>query len=36
MQFIDGIDFFDMLRQIGLCNQETSCFYLASLILCIQ
>ena len=36
MQFIDGIDFFDMLRQIGLCSDEVSSFYLASLILCIQ
>lgn len=36
MQFIDGMDFFDMLREIGLCNHELSCFYLASLILCIQ
>lgn len=36
MQFIDGMDFFDMLREIGLCNHQLSCFYLASLILCIQ
>ena len=36
MQYIDGMDFFDMLRQIGLCNYELSCFYIASLILCIQ
>lgn len=35
MQFIDGLDLFDMLRQIGLCNHETSCFYLGCLILCI-
>lgn len=36
MQYVDGIDFFDMLREIGLCNVEHSCFYLACLILCVQ
>lgn len=36
MQYIEGVDFFDMLREIGLCNSQVSSFYLASLILCIQ
>ncbi len=36
MQYIDGIDFFDMLREIGLCNPAVSCFYMATLILCVQ
>jgi cGMP-dependent protein kinase len=36
MQYIEGVDFFDMLREIGLCNTQVSCFYVASLLLCIQ
>lgn len=36
MQYIDGIDFFDMLREIGICNSGVSRFYLACLILGIE
>jgi cGMP-dependent protein kinase len=36
MEYIDGIDFFDMLREIGLCNSAVSSFYMACLILAIQ
>ena len=36
MQYIDGIDFFDMLREVGICNSGVSRFYLACLIYAIE
>ena len=32
MQYIDGIDFFDMLREIGICNTAVSRFYLGCMV----
>ena len=36
MQYIDGIDFFDMLREVGICTTSICRFYLASMILAIE
>ena len=36
MQYIDGIDFFDMLREVGICTAYICRFYLACLILAIE
>ena len=36
MQFIEGGDFFDILREIGLLNSRQAKFYMACLILSVE
>ena len=36
LKYIDGADFFDILRQIGLCDRRKGQFYSACLILALE
>lgn len=36
LEYIEGKDFFDVLREIGFCNEESARFYVASFLLCLE